>query len=335
MKILLTGGAGYIGSHIAVELMDCGYDVIIADDYSNSSPEVVRSIEKISGKPPMVYMLDVSDRDGLDGLFCENRPDAVIHLAGYKAVGESVAVPLKYYRNNLDCTLTLLEMMRKHGVGRLIFSSSATVYGALHSPPYTEDMEPGVPTNPYGSTKQIIERMIADTAESGEFERLSAVNLRYFNPVGAHISGLIGESPQGVPNNLMPYITKVAAGKLPELSVFGNDYPTKDGTGVRDYIHVADLAKGHVSALEYCIENPGVETINLGTGRGHSVLELVGMFEKVSGVKIPYKIAPRRDGDLAETYADASKAEKLMGWKAELGLEDMCRSAWNAVRVES
>ena len=327
MNVLLTGGAGYIGSHIAVELLNSGYSVTIADNFSNSSPDIPENIEKITGKNITLNELDISDKDSLGRLFCENKPDAVIHLAGFKAVGESVNEPLKYYRNNICCTLSLLETMQQHNVSRIIFSSSATVYGAPERLPYTEDMETGGCTNPYGSTKQMIERIILDTAASGS---LSTVLLRYFNPVGAHHSGLIGESPRGIPNNLMPYIVQVAAGLLPELNVFGNDYPTRDGTGVRDYIHVVDLAKGHVDALKYCLDHGGSEVFNLGTGVGCSVLELIGTFESVNGVPVPYKIAPRRAGDLPETYADVTKAEKLMGWKAKLTIEDMCRDAWHS-----
>jgi len=329
MKVLLTGGTGYIGSHIAVELLGCGYEVIIADDFSNSSPEVARKVKEISGKDLALYELDVADAAGVDRLFRESRPDAVVHLAGFKAVGESVSNPLKYYRNNLDCTLTLLETMETHGVKELIFSSSATVYGAPESLPYTEDMKTGECSNPYGNTKQMIERIIMDTAVNG---RLSAVILRYFNPVGAHRSGLIAESPRGIPNNLMPYITQVATGVLPVLNVFGDDYPTGDGTGVRDYIHVVDLAKGHVRALEYCTQRSGIEVFNLGTGQGYSVLELVNTFERVTGVKIPLEYASRRPGDLPESYADPTKAEKLLGWKTELTVEDMCRDALHAAQ---
>jgi len=324
MDILLTGGAGYIGSHIAVELLVSGYDVIIADNFSNSSAEVIGRIGEIAGRSPEVYELDLTDRTGFDSLFNKCKPDAVIHLAGFKAVGESVSEPLKYYRNNLDCTLTLLETMKSHDVGRLIFSSSATVYGAQNCPPYTEDMKMGEPANPYGSTKQMIERIITDAAATGW---LSAVILRYFNPVGAHSSGLIGESPRDIPNNLMPYIMQVASGKLPELRVNGNDYPTRDGTCLRDYIHIVDLAKGHVDALKYCNANTGVEVFNLGTGQGCSVFELVSAFERVNGIKIPFVIAPRRAGDLPETIADVSKARKLMGWSAALTIDDMCRDA--------
>lgn len=332
MKVLLTGGAGYIGSHVAVELLDSGHDVIIADDYSNSSPEVIRNIETITGKSVIVYELDITDLYELDKLFRENTPDAVIHLAGFKAVGESVCEPLKYYRNNLYCSLNLLETMKKHDVRRIIFSSSATVYGDAERLPYTEDMETGECTNPYGSTKKMIERIIIDAAATGW---LSAVILRYFNPVGAHKSGLIGESPRDIPNNLMPYVMQVAAGKLEILSVYGNDYPTRDGTGVRDYIHVSDLAKGHVDALGYNAEHRGVEIFNLGTGKGSSVLELVDTFERVNGVKIPYKITPRRPGDLPATYADVSKAEEILGWKAKLTLEDMCRDSYKYMMSNS
>jgi len=331
MRVLLTGGAGYIGSHIAVELLDSGYEVIIVDNYSNSHPGTIENIRKITGKELISYEVDVADAAGVGRIFRENTPDAVIHLAGYKAVGESVSEPLKYYKNNLYCTITLLEAMEKHGVKQLIFSSSATVYGEQDRLPYTEDMRHGVSTNPYGSTKQMIERIIMDAAGPGA---LSAVILRYFNPVGAHRSGLIGESPRGIPNNLMPYVTQVATGKLPELNVFGNDYPTKDGTGVRDYIHVVDLAKGHVSALKHTAAHPGVSVFNLGTGRGYSVLEIINAFERVNGVAVPYKIAPRRAGDLPECYADPSKASLLLGWKAELSLDDMCRDSYAYARTE-
>ena len=330
MNVLLTGGMGFIGSHIAVELLDCGHDVIIADDFSNSTPDVARYIKEISGRDLTVCELNVTDIAGVDKLFRDNKPDAVIHLAGFKAVGESVLEPLKYYRNNLDCTLTLLETMKRYNVRNLIFSSSATVYGPPERLPYTEDMKTGECTNPYGSTKQMIERIIMDTAMNGW---LSVVILRYFNPVGAHKSGLIREEPRGIPNNIMPYITQVATGKLPELNIFGNDYPTNDGTGIRDYIHVVDLAKGHVSALEYCINHPGIEVFNLGTGCGYSVFELINTFENTTGIKIPYVIAPRRCGDLPESFADATKAEKLLNWKTRLTIEDMCRDAQNAAQT--
>ena len=327
MNVLLTGGAGYIGSHIAVELLDSGHSVIIADDFSNSSPDIPNHITEITGKLLTVCKLDTTDKAGVDKLFYENKPDAVIHLAGFKAVGESVSKPLLYYRNNLDCTLTILEAMEKHRVGKLIFSSSATVYGIPERLPYTEDMKPGVCTNPYGSTKQMIERIITDTALSGW---LSAVTLRYFNPVGAHRSGLIGESPRGTPSNLMPLITQIATGKLSELRIYGNDYPTSDGTCVRDYIHVVDLAKGHVKALEYCAKHPGIEVFNLGTGHGISVLELIEVYERVNNVSIPYVMSPRRPGDLPVSFADSTKAEKLLGWKTELTIEDMCRDSFIA-----
>ena len=329
MKVLLTGGAGYIGSHIAVELLDSGYEVIIADNFSNSSPDVIDKIKSIAGKGIIAYEIDVSSNNDLDRLFRENKPDAVIHLAGFKAVGESVNEPLKYYRNNLDCTLTLLEVMKHHNVQRIIFSSSATVYSAFGHFSYTEDMKTGDCTNPYGNTKYMIEQIITDTAASGQ---LSSVILRYFNPVGAHSSGIIGESPRGVPNNLMPYILEVAAGNLPQLNVFGNDYPTRDGTGIRDYIHVVDLAKGHVDALRFCEHHEGIEIFNLGTGIGYSVLEIISAFEQENGMTIPYKIAPRRAGDLPETRADVTKAKKFLGWSAKLSIEDMCRDAWRSHR---
>ena len=329
MRVLLTGGAGYIGSHIAVELLESGYDVTIADNYSNSSPGVIRKIAEITGKKVDAFDADISDIAGVSELFVKSKPDAVIHLAGYKAVGESVSTPLKYYRNNIDCALSILEAMEKHGVGKLIFSSSATVYGAANEPPYTEDMVTGKCANPYGATKQIIEQIIIDTAAAGS---ISAVILRYFNPAGAHKSGLIGEEPSGTPNNLMPLITQAARGIIPELQVFGDDYPTRDGTCIRDYIHVTDLAKGHVKALEY---SAGTEILNLGTGNGYSVLEMIAAFEKANNIKLPYKIAPRRAGDLPETYADVSKAHRLMGWKATLTIEDMCRDAFLYSRIGS
>ena len=324
MKVLLTGGAGYIGSHTAVELLAAGHEAVVADNFVNSSPDAVRRVERIAGKPVALYELDVCDRAGLAELFRRERPDAVIHLAGLKAVGESVAKPLLYYRNNLDSTLSLLEVMAEAGCTRLIFSSSATVYGTPETLPITEEAPAGGCTNPYGWTKYMIERIIEGAAAGG---KLSAVLLRYFNPVGAHPSGLIGERPNGVPNNLMPYIAKVAAGELAQLSVFGDDYDTPDGTGVRDYIHVVDLAKGHVAALSR-LDKPGTEIFNLGTGTGYSVLDMVRAFERVNGVPVPYRIAPRRPGDIAACYADPSKAKALLGWSAELGLDEMCRDTW-------
>ena len=324
--VLLTGGAGFIGSHIAVELLTRGYRVVIADDLSNSRESVIDALETITGVRPAFYPADVACREALDRVFTRESIDAVIHLAGFKAVGESVAKPVAYYRNNLDTTLTLLETMKAHGCRHIIFSSSATVYGTVNPVPYREEMPAGNCTNPYGWTKQMIEIILRDTAAAEP--DMSAVCLRYFNPVGAHESGLIGERPNGIPNNLMPYITQTAAGIRKELSIFGDDYDTPDGTGVRDYIHVVDLARGHVSALEYALAHTGWEAINLGTGRGTSVLELVHAFEKVNGVAVPHKIAPRRPGDLASCYAATEKAEKLLHWRAQLGVEDMVRDAW-------
>jgi UDP-glucose 4-epimerase len=327
MKILLTGGAGYIGSHTAAELLNAGYEVVIADNFSNSAPAVVDRIEKITGKSTRVYRVDVADPAALDDVFRREKIDAVIHFAGLKAVGESVQIPLMYYRNNLDCTLSLLETMEKHNVNVIIFSSSATVYGTPDRLPMSEEMKTGPCSNPYGSTKLMIEQIITDAAAARP--ALSAVLLRYFNPIGAHPSGLIGDMPSGIPNNLMPYITQVAVGKLQRLNVYGDDYPTTDGTGVRDYIHVVDLAKGHVAALDYGLKHPGVEAVNLGTGTGVSVLEMVRTFAAVNCVDIPYAVAPRRPGDIAASFASADKALRLMGWKAALSLEDMCRDSWN------
>ena len=324
--ILLPGGAGFIGSHVAAELLTQGYGVVIADDLSNARPDVMDRLEKITGRRPVFYRADMADRAALERVFTENTIDAVIHLAGFKAVGESVQKPVAYYRNNLDTTLTLLETMAAHGVKKLIFSSSATVYGMENPVPYTEDMPRGNCTNPYGWTKSMIEQILSDACAADP--ELSVVCLRYFNPVGAHESGLIGEMPNGIPNNLMPYITQTAAGIRAELSVFGNDYPTPDGTGVRDYIHVVDLAKGHVAAIDYADTHTGWEAINLGTGRGTSVLELVHAFEKVNGVPVPHRIAPRRSGDLAFCYANVDKAARLLHWHAEKSVEDMCRDSW-------
>lgn len=327
MAVLLTGGAGYIGSHTAVELCDAGYDVVIADNFSNSSPAAVSRVESITGKKIRLYTVDVCEKPAMARVFAENKIDSVVHFAGLKAVGESVRVPLAYYRNNIDSTLTLLELMDVYGVKRLIFSSSATVYGARASLPYREDMETGPCTNPYGWTKLFIEQIIGDFAASRP--DFSAVLLRYFNPVGAHESGLIGEDPRDIPNNLMPYIAKVAAGKLPCLNVFGNDYPTPDGTGVRDYLHVVDLAKGHVAAIDYAEKHRGTEIFNLGTGAGYSVFEMLHAFERACGRELPYKVTPRRPGDIAECYADAEKVRRVLGWSAKLGIDDMCQSSWN------
>lgn len=326
-NILLAGGAGYIGSHTAVELLNSGYSVIVADNYSNSCPEAIKRVEKITGKPVKTYELDITNSDKLDKVFQDNKIDAVIHFAGLKAVGESVTEPVKYYRNNIDTTLTLLETMKKHDVKNIIFSSSATVYGAENSVPYKEDMKRGTCTNPYGWTKAMMEQIFEDTANADG--RLSVVILRYFNPIGAHDSGLIGEDPQGIPNNLMPYISQVAVGKLKQLTVYGNDYPTPDGTCRRDYIHVVDLAKGHVKAIEYVMQNSGVEIFNLGTGIPYSVTEIVTAFERVNNLKINYVYGKRRDGDLPDCYANADKALRVLGWKTEKSLEDMCRDSWN------
>lgn len=323
--VLLTGGAGFIGSHIAVELLQRDYDVVIADDLSNSRPDVPERIEKITGRTPVFYRMDVSDRQALDRVFRAHDIAATVHLAGYKAVGESVQKPLAYYRNNLDTTLALLEVMADHGVHRLIFSSSATVYGNAEAP-CREDMPTGGCTNPYAWTKLMIEQILRDAAKADP--SLAAVCLRYFNPVGAHESGLIGELPNGIPNNLMPYITQTAAGIRRELTVFGNDYPTPDGTGVRDYIHVVDLARGHAAALDYSRSHPGWEAINLGTGRGSSVLEIVETFQRVNGVAVPHRIGPRRPGDLPTCYAATDKAARLLHWHAEKDLADMCRDSW-------
>ena len=328
MKILLTGGMGYIGSHTAVELIDLGYDVVIADNLSNSNISVLDAIEKITGKRPAFYNCDVADAVKLNQVFEESQNiEAVIHFAGYKAVGESVQKPIMYYRNNLDTTLTLLETMPKYNCRKLVFSSSATVYGETNPVPFTENMPVGGCTNPYGRTKYFIEEILKDAAKADD--ELSIVLLRYFNPIGAHESGLIGEKPNGIPNNLMPYITQTAAGVREKLSIFGNDYPTHDGTGVRDYIHVVDLAKGHAAALEYANKNTGAEVFNLGTGVGYSVMDVVNAFEKANGVPVPYVIAPRRSGDIAECYADTAKAKTVLGWSAKKTIEDMCRDSWN------
>ena len=327
MAVLLTGGNGYIGLHTAVELTSAGYDVVIADNYSNSRPEMARRAEKIIGRNLKEYELDVCNAEKLRTVFEENKIEAVIHFAGFKAVGESVRNPLKYYRNNLDSALTVLEIMAEYGVKRFVFSSSATVYANPELSPLTEEMQTGSCTNPYSWTKHMIEQILIDSAKADP--ELSVVLLRYFNPIGAHPSGLIGEEPQGVPNNLMPYITQVVAGRLQRLSVFGDDYPTKDGTGVRDYIHIMDLATGHVKAIKYAEENKGVEAFNLGTGIGYSVLDIVHTFSRVNEVDVPYVIADRRPGDNAEFYADPTKAGRILGWKAERDLDDMCRDSWN------
>lgn len=330
MAILLPGGAGFIGSHTAVELLNKGRDIVIIDNFSNSKPEVLDAIKKITGKDFKFYEMDYLDRESLEKVFKENKIDAVMNFAGYKAVGESVQKPIEYYTNNISGALVLLDTMRKYGCKKFIFSSSATVYGEPDKMPITEDMPTGGTTNPYGTTKLFIEQILKDIYKSDNTWDICI--LRYFNPVGAHESGLIGEEPKGIPNNLMPYVARVAAGTLKELSVFGNDYPTPDGTGVRDYIHVVDLAKGHIKALEKIEkENEGLFIYNLGTGKGVSVLDMVKGFEKATGKKVPYKIAPRRAGDIAMCYADPTKAEKELGWKAEKDIDDMCKDSWNYI----
>lgn len=324
-KILVTGGAGYIGSHTVVELVAAGYEAIIVDDLSNGSVQVLDRLKSITGREISFYQGSVADKGFMNRVFEENHIDAVIHFAAYKAVGESVQEPLKYYENNVGGAIALLEVMKENKVDHIIFSSSATVYGMNNISPLTEDL-PTSATNPYGYTKLMMEQILTDLARA--HSDWSVTNLRYFNPIGAHESGLIGEAPNGIPNNLMPYITQVAVGKLQELSIFGNDYDTHDGTGVRDYIHVVDLAKGHVLALKHNLKNKGVAVFNLGTGIGYSVLDMVKVFENVNGVKIPYTIKDRRPGDVATCYADASKANDILGWKAEKTLQDMMRDSW-------
>ena len=326
MSVLITGGAGYIGSHTVVELLNAGQEVVIVDNYSNSKPEVLNRIETITGKAPTFYEVDVLDREALDAVFSKETIESVIHFAGYKAVGESVTKPIEYYHNNITSSLVLCDVMRSHGVKKIVFSSSATVYGMNNVSPLTEDM-PTSATNPYGYTKVMIEQILQDVAFADS--EWSIALLRYFNPIGAHASGLIGEDPTGIPNNLMPYITQVAVGKLPRLSVFGDDYDTPDGTGVRDYIHVVDLALGHIKALDKIKETEGVGIYNLGTGIGYSVLDLVHNFEEANGVEIPYVIVDRRPGDVATCYADATKAKEELGWTAQKTLADMCRDSWN------
>ncbi len=326
MKILLAGGAGYIGSHIAVELCKLGYEVVIGDNFSNSKPEVLEKLKKIVGKEIEFHKIDFIDKKSTFNLFEKSDFDAVIHLAGLKAVGESCIMPIEYYRNNIDSTLSIVEAMKKFDVRNLVFSSSATVYGTPKKLPLKENM-PTSCTNPYGWTKFMNEQILTDISKANP--QFSIVLLRYFNPIGADESGLIGEDPNGIPNNLIPYITRVAKGVLTELNVFGNDYPTKDGTGVRDYIHVVDLAKGHIAAIEYAERHRGIDVFNLGTGIGYSVLDIVKTFSKVNNIEIPYKIVERREGDVAECYADPGKAKEVLGWTATKSLEDMCRDAWN------
>lgn len=326
-SILVSGGTGFIGSHTCVELIEAGYDIVVFDNLSNSKLESLNRVEQICGVRPRFYEADMLDREALENIFAQESIDAVIHFAGYKAVGESVAKPWEYYHNNISGTLTLLDVMRNHGCKTIVFSSSATVYGDPAFVPITEDCPLGTPTNPYGKTKSMLEQILSDMCVSDPEWNVSL--LRYFNPIGAHKSGLIGEDPNGIPNNLMPYITQVALGKLEKLGIFGNDYDTPDGTGVRDYIHVVDLAKGHVATLKATEGDTGVHIWNLGTGQGYSVLEVVHAFEKANDLTLPYEFLPRREGDIAQCYSSAEKAKRELGWVAELGLEDMCRDSWN------
>ncbi|MEY8432902.1 UDP-glucose 4-epimerase GalE [Lachnospiraceae bacterium 48-42] len=325
-KILITGGAGYIGSHTALELLNEGYEVVIYDNLGNSSRESIKRVEELTGKSMSFYEGDVLDAPALTAMFEKEKVDAVIHCAALKAVGESVRKPLEYYHNNITGTLTLMDVMRKVGVKNIVFSSSATVYGSPEVMPITEDCVKGQCTNPYGWTKSMMEQIMTDLQKSDP--EWNVILLRYFNPVGAHKSGRIGEDPKGIPNNLMPYISQVAVGKLEKLGVFGDDYDTPDGTGVRDYIHVVDLAVGHVKAIDYIFTNPGLDVINLGTGVGYSVLDMVKAFSRACGKEIPYEIKPRRAGDIAMCYADPAKALKVLGWKAEHGLDEMCEDTW-------
>lgn len=326
MAILVTGGAGYIGSHTVVELQNAGYDVVVVDNLSNASEESLKRVEGITGKPVSFYKADILDRAALDEIFTKEKIETVIHFAGLKAVGESVKKPWEYYNNNITGTLTLVDVMRTHNVKNIIFSSSATVYGTPEQVPVTEDAKKGECTNPYGWTKSMLEQILTDIQKADT--EWNVILLRYFNPIGAHKSGNIGENPNGIPNNLMPYITQVAVGKLKELGVFGNDYPTPDGTCIRDYIHVVDLALGHVKALKKIEEKAGLCIYNLGTGIGYSVLDVIHNFEEATGVKIPYSIKPRRAGDIPENYSNVEKAYKELGWKAQYGIKEMCEDSW-------
>ena len=328
MAILVSGGAGYIGSHTCIELLAAGYDIVVADNFYNSCPEAVRRVKQIAGRDFRFVQADMTDKAQVEKLFAENTDiDAVIQFAAYKAVGESVSKPIEYYSNNLNCTLNILDVMRKYNCKNFVFSSSATVYGDPASVPIREDFPVGNTTNPYGTTKVFTERILEDVCKADP--TLNVALLRYFNPIGAHESGLIGEDPNGIPNNLCPYIAKVAVGKLPVVHVYGNDYPTPDGTGVRDYIHVVDLAKGHVAAIKKLQTNCGLFICNLGTGHGYSVLDVIKAFSKACGKELPYVIDPRRPGDIAECWADPAKAEKELGWKAQFGIDEMCRDSWN------
>ena len=333
MRVLVTGGAGYIGSHTAVELLNVGHEVIIVDNLSNAKIEVIDRITQITGKSTVFYRIDCADKEKMREVFRENDIDAVIHFAGSKAVGESVKVPLQYYRNNLGSTLTLVEVMEEFGCRKIVFSSSATVYGPNNPHPYKENMPAIESTSPYGWTKVMIERILTDYCNANP--KVCAVLLRYFNPIGAHESGLLGDDPNGIPNNLMPYIGRVAAGQLEKLTIFGGDYDTPDGTCLRDYLHVVDLAVGHLKALEYAENHDGVEAFNLGTGNGVSVMELVKAFQDANEIELPYVIGPRRDGDLPAFWADASKAKELLGWEATHTLEEMCRSSWKFAAANS
>lgn len=326
MAILVTGGAGYIGSHTVVELQNAGYEVVVLDNLSNSSEKSLKRVEAITGKKVPFYKADILDREALEDIFSKEKLDSCIHFAGLKAVGESVSKPWEYYENNIAGTLTLVDVMRKHGCKNIIFSSSATVYGDPAFIPITEECPKGTCTNPYGWTKSMLEQILTDIQKADP--EWNVVILRYFNPIGAHKSGTMGENPNGIPNNLMPYVTQVAVGKLKELGVFGNDYDTHDGTGVRDYIHVVDLAKGHVKALKKIEEKAGLNIYNLGTGMGYSVLDIVKNFEEANGIKLPYVIKERRPGDIAVCYSDATKAKAELGWEAENGIKEMCEDAW-------
>ena len=328
MAILVSGGAGYIGSHTCVELLAAGYDIVVADNYYNSCPEALARVKKIAGKDFRFVEADMTDKDAVEKIFAENEDiDCVIQFAAYKAVGESVSKPIEYYSNNLACTLNILDVMRRHNCHNIIFSSSATVYGDPASVPIREDFPVGGTTNPYGTTKVFTERILTDCCHADP--ELNVALLRYFNPIGAHPSGLIGEDPNGIPNNLVPYIAKVAVGKLEKVHVIGNAYPTPDGTGVRDYIHVVDLARGHVAAIKKLEQKPGLFICNLGTGHGYSVLDVINAFSKACGKEIPYVIDPRRPGDIAECWCDPSKAKRELGWEAQYGIEEMCAHSWN------